>query len=224
MDDWWQWLLCLAGAYGVGSVSFALILASAKGVDLRKVGSGNLGATNLGRTLGKRWGIRCFVLDMLKGLVPVVLAGWWMGWLSAESMNSWERLAWPAVAIAAVAGHMFPFYLGFKGGKGVSTSLGGLLGLFPTFTLAALAGGVVWLVVFKWKRFVSLASMVAAAVLPPAVAVVEIVRGQPVEGWSISVGVAVVLAAAVILKHRDNIKRLLAGTELPAGKRASEPE
>ncbi len=184
--------LLLIGAYLLGSVPTGLLLARSMGVNIREAGSGNIGATNVYRTIGRKLGILTLVGDCLKGLIPVLIAKW-LGlpeiWIAA-------------VGLAAFLGHVYTVFLGFKGGKGVATALGVLLGTSP---LSVLFGVVVFaLVLYKW-RYVSLASITAAAVIPVLVWVV----GQGPE----LIAMALVIAGVVILKHRENISRLKAGTE-----------
>jgi acyl phosphate:glycerol-3-phosphate acyltransferase len=202
--------LLIIASYLVGSIPFGIILARVHGVDLRQVGSGNIGATNVGRALGKKWAIVCFVLDMLKGLVPMLVA---MCMLPAEKGPA-ELWIWLAVGGAAVVGHMFPIYLKFRGGKGVSTSLGVVLGLWPYFTLSGIVWLFSWVVVLKIWRYVSLASIVASI----GFVIALIVAIALVPGWEFArlwplVVFAALMAGLVMLRHKDNIGRLLAGTE-----------
>ncbi|WP_298266955.1 glycerol-3-phosphate 1-O-acyltransferase PlsY [Geobacter sp.] len=185
-------IFLVAGAYLLGSIPTGLLLARALGVDIRATGSGNIGATNVYRTLGRTVGIMTLVGDCLKGLVPVLVA---------------RRLgfdeAWVAAAgLAAFLGHVYTVFLRFKGGKGVATALGVFLGISPLAVLAAL--GVFFGVVAKW-RYISLGSITAAAVMPVAVAVVE---GKP-----LVVALTLAVSVLVIWKHRENIRRLREGTE-----------
>ena len=132
----------LIGAYLLGAVPFGLLIAAGHGIDLRKVGSGNIGATNLSRALGKRWAYVCFVLDLAKGLLPMLAAGVWLCDLTG-TVGLMARLA---VGCAAVLGHIFPVYLRFKGGKGVATSFGVAVGLWPYYTICAAAALLVWII------------------------------------------------------------------------------
>jgi len=182
-------LIC---SYLLGSVPTGLLLARAMGVDIRKTGSGNIGATNVYRTMGRQVGILTLVGDCLKGLIPVLVAKW-LGFSTA----------WIAViGLAAFLGHVYTVFLGFKGGKGVATALGVFLGTSPLSILYALVLFV--LVLYKW-RFVSLASIVAAAAIP----VIVWLNGCSVE----LAAMTVVIAAIVVYRHRENIMRLRAGTE-----------
>lgn len=205
-----QFAVLIAAAYLVGSIPFGVIVARAHGVDLRKVGSGNIGATNVGRTLGKKWGIVCFVLDMLKGLLPMLAAMWML----PQEKGPTELWIWLGTGGATIIGHVFPIYLGFRGGKGVSTSLGVLLGLWPYYTVCGLVAAVSWLVTVWIWRYVSLGSIVLAlsfeASLLVAIAIVPSWKMSQL--WPLVV-FAVVMAGLVILRHKDNIGRLMAGTE-----------
>jgi glycerol-3-phosphate acyltransferase PlsY len=200
----------LVGAYLLGSVPFGLLIAAGHGIDLRKVGSGNIGATNLARALGRHWAYVCFVLDLAKGLLPTAAAGFWLGDISGAG-GLW---AWLAVGCAAVIGHIFPVYLRFKGGKGVATSFGAAIGLWPYYTISAGAALLVWIVFVLIWRYISLASLAAAVAFP--IALVLSIMLTP--GWRFSelwplLTVAVFIPILVFIRHRENISRLLSGTE-----------
>ncbi|TWJ32469.1 glycerol-3-phosphate 1-O-acyltransferase PlsY [Geobacter argillaceus] len=185
-------IILIAGAYLLGSIPTGLLLAKAAGVDIRAAGSGNIGATNVYRTLGRTVGVLTLVGDCLKGLLPV-LAARYLGLTDA----------WIAAAgLAAFLGHVYTVFLGFKGGKGVATALGVFLGVSPLAVLGALA--IFVLLVWKW-RYISLGSISAAAAMPILVALLD--RRPEL------VGMTVVVAALVIWKHRENIGRLRDGTE-----------
>jgi len=213
----------LAG-YLCGAIPFGLLVGRAKGVDVRAHGSGNIGATNVGRVLGRGYGLLVFVLDLLKGLGPVVLAGQWLsaGTLAANPAlpASSSALFWVAVAAACIVGHMFPVYLKFKGGKGVATSLGVLLGIYPYFTVPALIAFGLWIVLTGITRYVSLGSMAAAVAFPIIFALAARIQG---ETWGTGRQLwpmymfTIVVAALVVYRHRGNLRRLLAGTESKIG-------
>src|SRR5688500_11343113 len=209
------WLLILIPlAYLVGSIPFGLIVGLAKGVDPRKGGSGNIGATNVARLLGKRWFFVVFTLDMCKSLVPMLIASA-IAHRVPETERDWTiYLLWLLVGFAAVLGHMFSLFLRFTGGKGVATSTGVVLGLWPYFTLpGAIAIGVFLVVFFIW-RYISLGSIVAAATVPVAYVAIGVARGWPVFGSQLPLLIfAAVMALLIIYKHRSNIARLRAGTE-----------
>lgn len=208
-----HWLLFALGTYLLGSVSFALILGRLNGVNIREHGSGNVGATNLGRTLGKKWGIICFLLDLGKGLLPVLGYGVWDGLMGGEPIGATTMLQWLIIGVAAVVGHVFPVFLKFKGGKGVATSAGALLGFWPVLSIPTLASGVVWLIVTKATAYVGLASVIAAGVLPFFALAFAIVLGYEAGETAVCSIVATLLAAMVIIRHRSNLKRLRQGTE-----------
>jgi glycerol-3-phosphate acyltransferase PlsY len=208
--------LAIVGAYLLGSIPFGLLIARAHGKDLRSIGSGNIGATNVSRALGRRWAYFCFALDVLKGLIPMLVTLRLVRTLPDQSQA--ERVIllwlWLAVGCAAIAGHIFPIYLRFKGGKGVATSFGVALGLWPYFTICATFALATWLIVVLTWRYVSLASIVASTVFPLVLIVATIL----IPGWKFGdlwpvVATAVAIPVLVVMRHRENIKRLLAGTE-----------
>jgi glycerol-3-phosphate acyltransferase PlsY len=206
----------ILGAYLLGSIPFGVIIAKAHGKDLRSIGSGNIGATNVARALGKKWAYICFALDVLKGLVPMLAA---LPVVAAQSIESQDgdvvlNSLWLAVGCAAIVGHIFPVYIKFKGGKGVATSFGVALGLWPYYTMCALIAILVWIVVVLIWRYVSLASIAASvAFLASFIFGIVIVSGRKFSALWPLVIVATVIPLMVIIRHRENIKRLLAGTE-----------
>ncbi|MFH1369831.1 MAG: glycerol-3-phosphate 1-O-acyltransferase PlsY [Planctomycetota bacterium] len=205
-----RFAVLLVGAYLLGSVPFGLIIAAGHGIDLRKIGSGNIGATNLARALGRRWAYLCFVLDLAKGLLPTVVAGFWLGDVSSAG-GLW---AWLAVGCAAIVGHIFPVYLRFKGGKGVATSFGVAIGLWPYYTICAGAALLIWVIFVLIWRYVSLASL-SAAVAFPVVLVMAIVLAPGwrfLQLWPLLI-MSVFIPILVFIRHRENIVRLLTGTE-----------
>ncbi|MCX5633336.1 MAG: glycerol-3-phosphate 1-O-acyltransferase PlsY [Phycisphaerae bacterium] len=206
-----KFLLLIFISYLIGSISFALIIAKAHGVDLRAIGSGNLGATNLSRACGKKWAYLCFLLDVLKGFVPSFVAKFFIVSGTADSAT---LAIWLAVGVAAILGHIFPFYLKFKGGKGVATSFGVVLGIWPYYTIPGLIAFVLWSAIVLIWRYISLGSVIAAAVFP----FIMIALTAVLKDWYFNVLWPLILAAAilcslVIFLHRANIKRLLSGTE-----------
>jgi glycerol-3-phosphate acyltransferase PlsY len=187
-------LVLIILAYLLGSISFGLLIARVYGgADLRRSGSGSIGATNVVRTMGKTAGLLTLLGDGAKGLVAVWLA------------QAWGQAAMlPALAaLAAVLGHMFPIYHGFRGGKGVATALGVLL---PTMPWPLLGGLLVWLVVVIIWRYVSAGSMLAALVVP----LLAVLWSYPIP----LVLAAALIALLVLYKHRDNLHRLRQGNEL----------
>ena len=220
-----NWPIWIALAFLSGSIPFGVILAKAHGVDLRKVGSGNVGATNVGRALGRKWGFLCFFLDALKGAVPVIAAGRATGALGTPvtDMPPADLWWWSATVFAALLGHIFSPWIGFKGGKGVATGFGALVAMWPVLTWPVLLALAAWLVSMRATRIVSLSSMVAGCSLPLWCA---ITLPWPADGavgspWRPMV-ITGALAVAVMLTHRANIRRLLAGTEPRVG--AKKPE
>ena len=182
----------IAIGYLLGSLPFGYWAGRLRGVDLRLVGSGNTGATNAMRVLGMKVGVPVMILDIGKGVAAVVIARW----LSPEDVVP------VLAAAAAVAGHMYPLFLGFRGGKGVATGAGTMLALVPAIGLAAF---VLWLTVSLATRYVSIGSVVTAIAYPAA----ALATGQP---WPITL-YALVAGLWVIWRHRANIARLRAGTE-----------
>jgi acyl-phosphate glycerol 3-phosphate acyltransferase len=193
--DWLLLLLALLAGYLIGSIPFGYLVARARGVDIFAKGSGNIGATNVGRVLGKRYGVLVFVLDVAKGAVPVLGAR-----LLVSPPSAWlEVLA----GLAAFLGHLFPLYLGLRGGKGVATGTGVVMVLVPGPALAALG---VWLLAAVAWRYVSVASILGAV----ALMTVQLTASD----WRDPRTLFCVLAGAlVIVKHRTNLSRLRAGNE-----------
>ncbi|MCR4338394.1 MAG: glycerol-3-phosphate 1-O-acyltransferase PlsY [Gemmatimonadaceae bacterium] len=185
-------------AYLLGSVPFAYLAGRARGVDLRQHGSGNLGAANASRVLGTTTGVVVYLLDTLKGFLPVFLL---VPLLVGRRFDLWAI----AIGVAAIAGHVRPVYLGFqKGGKGMATAGGVFLALAPLATTLCLA---VWVLVFLPSGYVSLASIVAAVLFPFAI----LATGTPAR--SALFAVAVLTAVFVVWMHRSNIARLRRGEE-----------
>jgi glycerol-3-phosphate acyltransferase PlsY len=198
------WLIFAGSAivsYFIGSIPTGFLWAKSRGIDIRKVGSGNIGATNVMRTLGKGPGITVLVIDAAKGFLPV----WLAPRVFPDAGTVWLHIV---CCVSVIAGHNWTCWLKFKGGKGIATSAGAVLAFLPWPLLCVLA---VWLVVFGLSRYVSLASICAALALPMATWFVE-------KDKTLLVFTAIVGALA-IYKHKSNIQRLLAGTENRIGKR-----
>lgn len=191
-------------SYVAGSIPWGFLIGKFNGLDIRYHGSGNIGATNVRRVLGRDWGILCFVLDFLKGLLPVLLIGIHCGGAMAVGAEYGGLLA----AAATVCGHIWPFWLKFKGGKGVATTIGAVLAVAPLSVLIAL---ISWVVLFYTFRYVSVASLGAAAMLPVGCIIVALVRGGAV--LSPTLGLLVLLAGVIVFRHRSNLQRLINGTE-----------
>lgn len=197
--------LLLAVAYLIGSIPFSFIVARlVSGKDIRTLGSGNVGATNVARSVGSRAGAVALVLDAAKGWGAVALARWVAASGAGAGDDPRPATLWVALAaIAVVAGHMFPLWLRFHGGKGVATGAGVFLALDPRAFLMAFA---VFLLIEGLTRFVALASMLSAAAMP---LVLRFVEHAPF--WIVVA--SIVIAIAIILKHHGNIARLAQGTE-----------
>lgn len=192
----------LGAAYLVGGVPFGYLLGRVRGVDLFREGSGNIGATNVWRVLGAKFGVACFVLDFAKGAGPVAVAG---------AVLPGDDAVRTGAAALAFLGHLFPVYLGFRGGKGVATGAGTIAVLVPGPAAVAV---LAWVVVFVASRFVSLASIAAVVALSAA----RVVTPDPFAGGSALV-TAYCLAGSVLVaaKHRANVRRLVAGEEPKMG-------
>jgi glycerol-3-phosphate acyltransferase PlsY len=202
----WSLLIscCLLG-YFFGSFPAGYFAGRLAGVDVRAVGSGNIGATNVLRVLGKKWGYPVFIIDALKGFIPVRLALM----LANQSPTTKPYAEYFAIlaALMAVAGHMFPIWLRFKGGKGVATSAGALIGLMP---LAVPLIFLVWVIVFETTRYVSLASIIAAIFLPIIASLFAFWKF--VDTWAL-IYFSILIMLLVLWRHRSNFSRLLKGTE-----------
>jgi len=202
------WLLALAVcllSYLLGSFPMGYFAGRFAGVDVRSMGSGNIGATNVLRVLGKKWGYLVFFVDAFKGFAAVRIA-----MFLAERVSYARGYAIDFAILAAVlcvVGHAFPIWLRFKGGKGVATSAGAIFGLMP---VAGVIVVLVWVVVFEVTRYVSVASLVAASALPITVAL--LMHWKLIEGIEL-LYVSVVLMILVLWRHRSNFSRLLKGTE-----------
>jgi glycerol-3-phosphate acyltransferase PlsY len=195
----------LVASYLLGSIPFGYLAGRVAGIDIRKTGSGNIGATNVVRVLGKFYGYPVFFLDFLKGLGAVKISV-----LVATRAHS----EWPSpevfeiiAAVTSVIGHCFPLWLKFRGGKGIATSAGALFGLMP---LAMLIGLAVWILVFWLTRYVSVASITAAIALPFVIAILTRLNQSYGKALFYS---SLCIAAVVIWRHHSNLSRLMRGTE-----------
>ncbi len=188
-------VLVLAIAYLLGAIPFGFLLVKWKtGADVRAAGSGNIGATNVLRTTGRAAGIATLLLDIVKGYLAV--------WIAGRITHS-DPLWMSAAALMVMAGHAYPVFLRFKGGKAVASFVGAFLCLTPVALLASL---VVFVGVVAWTRYISLGSIIAAACFPLAVWIIA----QP--AWETELA-AIIAGAFIIYKHRSNIERLRDGTE-----------
>ncbi len=198
-------ILAIIIAYFIGSISFGYLLGKyAKGIDVRKYGSGNVGSTNILRTLGPLAAALVLLLDMSKGVAAVLLGNWLTG-SPAMAMTA---------GIFAVIGHNWPFLFGFRGGRGIATSIGVILAFNPTAFGIIFAIGILIIALFK---YVSLASIIGSALFPPALWIFR--TSAHLETGRIEILLAFVLAALAIERHKDNISRLLQGTERKIGER-----
>ena len=221
-----QLWLCPLLAFLLGSIPFGLIIAKAKGINIREHGSGNIGATNVLRVVGKKYGITCLFLDALKGLVPTVIA---ISVIRYSGMRNpmmvpallpfgqefpmlTAQLLQVVTGLCAVLGHNYSPWVAFKGGKGIATSAGVLIALMPAAVVILL---VVWLLAFFISRYVSLASIIAAAVLPVLTIFGSWYHGKIADGtWNKPLFIfTAIIGIMAVWKHRTNIQRLRAGTE-----------
>ncbi|HUU84585.1 MAG TPA: glycerol-3-phosphate 1-O-acyltransferase PlsY [Phycisphaerae bacterium] len=218
-------VLLIVGAYLMGGIPFGLLVGWVKGIDVRTAGSRNIGATNVSRLLGRPYGVLVFALDVLKGLVPTVIAGSVLIGLGGREgpPEAVRYLCWLAIGIACVLGHNYPVYLGFRGGKGVSTSLGVTLGVYPDLTIPGLAAFGIWVIVVATSRYISVGSVAAGVAFPILFLVIARYRGRSVidECWPL-LAFSVLLGVLVVVRHRANLGRLLAGTESKIGRRPME--
>jgi glycerol-3-phosphate acyltransferase PlsY len=218
-----HWSVAALVAFACGSIPFGPIVARLRGIDLRTVGSGNIGATNVGRALGWKWGVLVYVLDAIKGAAPVLAAGAMAGILGkpADEVAPADMWWWLLMPIAAVLGHMFSPFVGFKGGKGVATGSGAMLAVWPTLTGPLLVAIGLWAVLLAATRYMSVASMAAAISIPLTVAAAAAIRtgdGTPDGELPIRHALPAIIvtggvALLVVWKHRPNIERLLSGKE-----------
>jgi glycerol-3-phosphate acyltransferase PlsY len=217
--------------YLLGSVPFAWVIGKAHGVDIRTVGSRNIGATNLGRTLGKKYFWQAFLLDAAKGFFPVLAASLierhWNAMSPAER-PFWQPLPmWAPLltAVACVLGHLFPIWLKFKGGKGVATGFGAVLGFWPLYTIAGLLAGALFVLMLLAYRYISLASMTSSVGFVVFVAMLGSYPNRWVETYLPFpqllplLVVASLFALLIVVRHRANITRLIHGTEPKVGQR-----
>jgi glycerol-3-phosphate acyltransferase PlsY len=206
-----SFLLAAGIGYLLGSCPNGYLVSRGRGLDIRKHGSGNIGATNVLRVLGKKWGYLVFALDALKGFAAVRIAFAIGGAILTGEPQ--RELIGIVGGLACILGHTFPVWLRFRGGKGVATSAGVLLGLMPLAVFSVLA---VWLLLFQITRYVSVASVGAAAALP--IFVFFYLRLGLLAGRTL-LPFSVVIAAVVLWRHRSNIQRLLRGEERRFGQK-----
>lgn len=198
--NWIGALLVVAVSYVIGSIPFGMLIGALRGVDVRRVGSGNIGATNVYRSLGPWWGLLVFALDFLKGFLPVLAT---RGWFEGQPVT--VCLA----ATAVIVGHIWSCFLGFRGGKGIATGVGTVMAISP---LAGLLALVVWAIVLALYRYVSVASLVATVSVGYWLGI-DPARGGFYVLW------ALVMAILMVYTHRGNLARLASGTEPKIGRR-----
>jgi glycerol-3-phosphate acyltransferase PlsY len=203
------WLLIVVLSYLIGSIPWGYLLARSKGIDIRQYGSRNIGAANVLRVMGKKWGYLVFLCDFFKGFLSVKL-----GSLIAAHFLVNLVLGSVIAAIACVLGHNYTIWLSFKGGKGIATSAGAVLALFSPLVFVSV--GVVWIAVFLIGRYTSLASISAAVALP--IAALLIVAKTGTDFWLL-IAFSILMGALAIWRHRSNLVRLLNGTENRFGKK-----
>jgi len=221
------YIICAVAGYLIGSIPFGYILVKLrKGVDIRTLGSGNIGATNVGRVIGWPWGILCFLLDAAKGFIPTLyvffnlsLSPQVMYELSQNDPYTHYSVYFPeagsaiAIGLGIILGHLFPVYIRFKGGKGVASALGVFSALTSNATMIAF---IVWLIFFLALRYISFASIMAAISLPISFAWVTQFEYPRIWEYYYTIpllATCIFVALLVIIKHIPNIKRLIAGTE-----------
>ena len=186
-------VLLVLFAYLYGSVLFGEHIAKAKGVDIRSVGSGNVGATNVGRALGKKYAVLVFLLDFSKGLIPMLLARLYFG------LDSWTAFF---VGLASLLGHTYPVFHNFKGGKGVATAFGTLTAVSPLIAVLSIA---FWGLIFRWKGIVSIASLSASALA----VLLLLFSDHPFKIFFM----ALLMFLLILYRHKDNLARLIEGKE-----------
>lgn len=234
-------VVAVIAAFLLGSIPFALLVGFTRGVDIRTVGSKNPGATNLGRALGFRYFLIAFILDALKGAAPTLAWGFYADLIpiTPAELTSGKSLGWLAVVIAPVLGHMFSPWIGFKGGKGVATGLGALLGVWPFLTIPGLGAFVVFIATLAVWRYVGLSSSLAAGSLPlwtwyffgllsyqaaeRGATELDTPTRPEIVSWPF-LGITGLLAVFVIAKHRGNLERILRGSEPRLGGARSDDE
>lgn len=208
----------MAGSYMAGSLPFGFWIARMRGIDIRQHGSGNIGATNIFRVLGAPTGIMVFLLDVMKGFTPVAIGKAIIeikikfiqpAFIEPASNHQLISTACVLFALAAVIGHNYTFWLGFKGGKGIATSAGVMLAFMPWVFTGSL---IIWVLVFSLSRYVALASMAAALAIPLQIFILAMIDGAPVSIPKLCFGIFAAIMA--IWRHRSNIRRIMAGKEL----------
>ena len=210
----------LLAAYLLGAVPFGYLAGRLRGIDIRTVGSGNIGATNVGRALGRPLGVAVFLLDTAKGYAAAGPLAWMvldLGSLPADGLL--RSCLGPLYALAVCAGHVWPVFLGWRGGRGVATAAGVLLALAP---IPAVTGLVTWAALVAVFRYVSLASMIAAVVTAGLCVGLAAWKEKLTETWP-TWCLTAALAVLIVIRHRANVGRLLRGQEPKIGRKPSAP-
>lgn len=202
-----EYIAVVIASYLIGCIPSGLVVGKLKGIDIREYGSGNIGSTNVLRTLGARYGAIVLVADVLKGVIAVLLARYIIETPTGEM----------AAGFAAIAGHDWPLFLKFKGGRGVATSLGVLLPMAMPAPMTVAAGVVIFILIVARTRYVSLGSLAGSVT---AVATMAVFLGLGLVPWQYMVYI-VIAVALIIFQHRDNISRLRAGTENKLGQKGA---
>ena len=222
------WVISVLSAFAAGSIPFGVLIARAQGINIQEHGSQNIGATNVGRVLGKKFGVICFVLDVFKGAIPVLIVGFIAGTFGKQidDIGTTDMLLWIIVALAALLGHMYPPWLNWKGGKGVATTFGGMVAMWPLLTVPVILAMIAWIVSLVLSKLVSLASVVAAASLP--IMTLGWVYWQTgslsiAHAWPM-IGATSLISSLVLWKHRSNIQRIALGQEPKLGSSTNSTE
>lgn len=218
------WIAAVVCTYLLGGIPFGLMIGLAKGVDVRQHGSKNIGASNVGRTLGRKFGVITFALDMLKGFLPVLIAGFVLGTIGKADMPPFQTWSWLAFGLAAVIGHTYSPYLKFKGGKGVATGFGALLAMYPMLTIPAIMAIGTWAISVRLTRYIGFSSCVAGLSMPVfALFMPTLWRfiwlsdvgprdGELLRMWPY-VTVSTLVGLLVVWRHQSNLVRMMNGTE-----------
>jgi glycerol-3-phosphate acyltransferase PlsY len=213
MNFWVVLATCAAGSFLLGAIPFGLLVGRLHGIDVRSIGSGNVGAMNVGRILGRQWFFVVFILDLFKGLVPTLMGGWLLPTYASEVAPSILMISRFLVGFAAILGHNYSPFLKFRGGKGVSTSLGVALGVYPDLTLPAILAFGVWVAGFGVTRMSSVGSILGGVAFPVFYLSLLTYRGgKAADHWPF-LAFSVLVAVLVVIRHKANIARILAGTE-----------
>lgn len=213
MNFWIVLAMCMVGSFLLGAIPFGLLVGRLHGIDVRTIGSGNVGAMNVGRILGRKWFFAVFALDLLKGLLPTLIGGWGLPFFGGEVSLPTIMIGRLLVGFAAILGHNYSPFLSFRGGKGVSTSLGVALGVYPDLTIPAILAFGIWLAGFGVTRMSSVGSMLGGIAFPIFyVSILTYRGGKVVDHWPF-VAFSTLVALLVVIRHKANIARILAGTE-----------